>query len=205
MKQGIALLILCLGLQVSAQTTPASIAKTKDLVFFGLDFTFLKLIHEDGFVDKNGKPMCKTLPFKYFVEWNEMFLIERAKFNLSDYFGVKNYTIDQATVSERNKAYVTEGCILASSSYRIGEGELEEAIKAYSSAKGSGVGCVIFAESFNKTDTKAVIYTVFFDLADHTVLLIDEEYGTPVGQGFRNFWVNAIHMALEKGAKAYKH
>lgn len=198
------LLLLCSSLHGTAQLTAADVTKAKDMVFFGLDFTFLKLIHEEGFVDKNGKPMCKTLPFKYFNEWNEMFLIERDKFNLTRYFGVPNYTVDQTKATERNKAYVTEGCIIASDSYKVLPTELTEAVQEYGSGSQFGIGCVIFVESFNKTDGKSVVYTVFFDLSDHAILKIDEQEGSPFGDGFRNYWVNAIDKALNKGSKAYK-
>ena len=198
------LLLACVCSPILAQHSSKDITKLKTLTFYGLDFTFLKLIHEDGFVDKNGKPMCKTLPFKYFAEWNELFLIERKKFNVTNYFGVPDYTIDQAVVTERNKAYATDGCIISNESYHVTPEELTTAIQAYGSAGQSGVGLVVFVESFNKVESRAIVHSVFFDIADHTILKIDDQEGAPIGEGFRNYWVNAINRALEGGKKAYK-
>lgn len=198
------LLLACVCSQGFAQHSSKDITKLKTLTFYGLDFTFLKLIHEDGFVDKNGKPMCKTLPFKYFAEWNELFLIERKKFNVTNYFGVPDYTIDQTVVTERNKAYATEGCIVENESYRVTADQLAAAVEAYGSAGQSGVGLVVFVESFNKVQARAILHSVFFDIADHTILKIDDQEGAPSGEGFRNYWVNAMNRALESHKKDYK-
>jgi len=197
-------ILLCQGLVGTAQSRPVELNRVKNVVFYGLDFTFLKLVNQEGFVDKNGKPMCNTLTFKYFNEWNEMFLIERKKFNLSRYFELANYTIDQATVTERNKAYVTDECITSNNDYRPAVADLTDAVKAYGAHDATGVGCVIFVESFNKVNKVGIVTTVFFDLSDHSVIKVDRQEGSPVGDGFRNYWINSIDNALSKGSKAYR-
>lgn len=203
MRTVILAVLLCAGLASNAQSRSAEIARAKDVVFFGLDFTFLKLLNKEGFVDKNGKPMCNTLTFKYFNEWNEMFVIERKKFDLTRYFGLAGYKIDMTQVSERNKAYEVEDCILARGTHRVSDQDLTDAVKAYGGPESFGMGCVIFVESFSKIEKKATLATVFFDLDSHSVLKIDRQEGAPGGDGFRNYWINSVHNALSKGSKAY--
>lgn len=198
------LLLACVCSSVVAQHSTKDITKAKELVFYGLDFTFLKLIHEDGFVDKNGKPMCKTLPFKYFAEWNELFLIERKKFNLTNYFVVPDYKIDMDVVTARNKAYATDGCIVSDESYRVTAEQMATAVQAYGSEGETGLGVVVFVESFNKVKARAIVHSVFFNIADHSIVKIDDQEGAPSGEGFRNYWVNAINRALESHKKDYK-
>lgn len=193
-----------IGLCSWAQSDEQRVYKADKVTFFGVDFSYLKLIHSDGFVDKNGKPMCNTLTFKYFSEWNEMFLIERKKYNITRYFGIPEYTIDQATVTERNKAYAfVENCITENESYRVSSTDMTDAVKLYGSKDASGLGLVIFAESFNKTAGICVLHVVFFDLATHAIVKSERVEGPPVGMGFRNYWANAIDNTLDRSSNEY--
>lgn len=198
------LLLACACAPLWAQGGTAKVKHLQSVVFYGLDFTFLKLIHDEGFVDKNGKPMCKSLPFKYFNEWNELFLTEREKFDVSEYYDIPEYTIDQTVATERNKAYATADCIISDEGYRITSEQMTAAVQAYGTDGQAGVGVVVFVESLNKEEHRAVLHSVFFNIADHTVLLIDKQEGAPSGDGFRNYWVNAFARALEESRKSLK-
>ncbi len=204
MKYFILALVLCVGTRVGAQNIPSEISKAKNATFYGLDFSFLRLIHEDGFVDKNGKPMCKSLTFKYFAEWNDLFLIEREKFNVTRYFAIPKYTIDMAVVTERNKAYAfEEGCIIQNENYAIDQADIEAAVRTLVSANAEGLGVVAYVESFNKTAGRCNLICVFFDTKDQRIIYQFRTEGAPEGSGFRNYWVNSINNAMGRDRGAF--
>jgi hypothetical protein len=187
-----------------AQSGEQRVYRSDDVTFYGLDFSFLKLIHEDGFIDKNGKPMCNTLPFKYFNEWNEMFMIEKNKYSITRYFGFPDYKVDQTKAGERNKAWpFVENCISENEEYTVTASQIAEVLGEYGSPNASGLGLVIFVESMNKTKGDCFMQVVFFDIGTHEVVKMSRVEGTPVGYGFRNYWANAIDNALDNNSKEY--
>ncbi len=198
------LALLLSATYANAQVHDPRVQKARQVVFYGLDFSFLKLIHADGFVDRNGHDLCNTLPFKYFTEWNEMFLIEPDKFSVKRYFGIPDQLNDLEVVNERNRSYAfTEGCIIADPDYKVARADIEIALDNIGRNTEGGLGLVIFVESMNKVDGKCRMQVVFFDRSDGSVIGMEGVVGTPSGIGFRNFWINAIDNALATGASRY--
>jgi hypothetical protein len=180
-----------------------SIKNAQSAVFFGLDFSAFKLIHEDGFINKNGTPLCKSLTFKYFREWNEMFLAEPAKFSPSRYFSIPNCLVSLETSMALNQKYEVEGCIIEDDNYRIPADKFKSIVQPYSSID-SDLGVVIVMESMSKVNNECVFYPVFFDMKTHAIISSERVKGDPGGQGIRNYWVNAIHEGLSKTANRYR-
>lgn len=206
MKQ---LFILSLFLLVSsisfAQGNEKRAYKANEVVNFGFDFTSLKLIHEDGFITKNGKPMCKSFTFKYFEEWNELWILEENKYNLADYFGIKKSSMELDIATERNSTYPDENCIITDESYKLSDDQVKEIVSAYKSTeKEEGLGFLIIVESMSKENQRAMFYTVFFDLATNEIERVEYLKGDPGGYGFRNYWAGALHEGLDRTSKDFK-
>jgi len=206
MKQLILLsLFLLFSIFSFAQGNEKRAYKANDVVNFGFDFTTLKLIHKDGFITKNGKPMCKSFTFKYFQDWNELWILEDNKYNLEDYFGIKEASLELDIAHERNDTYPDDDCIITDESYKISEDQIKEIVGAYkSSERKEGLGFLIIVESMSKKNQKAMFYTVFFDLATNEIERIEYIKGDPGGGGFRNYWIGALHEGLDRTSKAFK-
>ena len=204
MRSLVVAILFSFGLQISAQDIPRDLLGSKEVEFFGMDFFFLWLIHQDGFVDKNGKPMCKSLPFKYFAEWNDLFVIERDKFSVTRYFSIPKYSVSLDEVTVRNKAYAfEEDCIIENEDYDVDEAQIQEAISHYNGKNSAGIGLTLFMVSLNKEKNIAVMHYAFFQIEDHSIIYHQRLTGTPVGMGFRNYWVNAMDNALEPVMKDF--
>ncbi len=69
---------------------------------------------------------------------------------------------------------------------------------------GPGVGMVLIAERFSKTEAKACTWPTFFDLGTHAVLHTERVCKEPSGGGFRNYWLNPMRDTIREAALGLK-
>ncbi len=181
----------------------AQVSGAKNVVFFGLDFSEFRLIHKNGFLNKNGTPLCKSLTFKYFTEWNEMFKLEPKKYSIIKYFNVPKYEIELQTSLDRNQQYKSENCIIEDDSYTIDKEKIKSIVVNYNSTR-ADLGLIIVVESMDKQDEICKFYSVFFNLKTHEIVSLEKGDGPPGGEGIRNYWIHAIHVGLERNSNKYK-
>ena len=62
---------------------------------------------------------------------------------------------------------------------------------------GEGLGLVYVVEALNKTEEKAVVHVVFFDVASKEILWTKEYTEKPRGFGFRNYWAGAFYKTMD--------
>lgn len=165
--------------------------------FYGINFSKLKCIHRADFVDKIGNTQCESLLAKYFTEWNEYFITEKAKFDPKKYFQVATANIDLQKSIADVPNYNESDCIVEDDNYTIPADTIKSIVKKYKSDTQKGVGIVLIGESLNKAKGVGRFYVNYFDLSTGELLYSNRISGTPVGYGFGVYWINSMHEALE--------
>ena len=196
--KSLAALILALPgfFQLSAQKTKSDVFNSTDIVWYGLDFSEVKLVGSEGFTNP---PEIKN---RYFNSWNQLFVTERDKYNLQETFKKKNVEYNLDVVEERNKLPNVEELVI-NTSYTLDEAKIPDMLKEYSTKETEGIGLVFIMEAFNKTAEAATMFVVFFDITAKTPLLVKKMGAKPGGMGIRNYWAGAVFAVLEKSKKEY--
>jgi hypothetical protein len=202
-KLFVALLAVCL---MGATTEDEkSVFTTKDIVWYGLDFTKAKFVggfnQAGGIGEASGEDMVK----KWIPAWNNLIITEQTKYDLKKAFDKESVYYDIKKVNELNSKIDPADCITPNPG-AIDPASIKSMVAKYSGDKKEGLGLSFVIESFNKTDVTADVYVVFFDIATKKVLLSEKVLGKPAGIGMRNYWAGAIHDILKKvGSKEYKN
>jgi hypothetical protein len=169
----------------------------KEIIFLGANFSKLRLIHREGFIDKNGKTKCNALEYKYFDTWNEVFITEERKFNPAELCRVKSYTMSIKRSTELNGMVENEECIIKNELYHVSDKEIQEIVDGYVGKVEEGVGVLVIGESLSKKHGKGKHGVVYFDTVTGEILLFKRYHASPTGVGFDNYWVITIHKCLE--------
>jgi hypothetical protein len=202
-KLFVALLAVCL---MGATTEDEkSVFTTKDIVWYGLDFTKAKFVggfnQAGGIGEASGEDMVE----KWIPAWNNLVITEQNKYDLKKAFHKESVYYDIQKVTELNSKIDAATCITPNPS-AIDPKAISGMVARYSGDKKEGLGLSFIVESFNKTDVTADVYVVFFDIASKKVLLSEKVVGKPVGIGMRNYWAGAInHILKQAGSKEYKN
>jgi len=196
--------ILQLGLSfLSGQNSMSSPDEKKALsaqkiVFLGVDFSKLRLLNSLDFIDKNGKEKCAALQYKYYNDWNEIFLIESSKFNPNELLVVNDHKLSLDKSLELNKKITIEKCIIEDLLYKISEKEVQEIIDKYIGQGDEEIGVLIIGESLSKKLERGAHIIVYFETKTGKILLSNRYEAAPTGIGFNYYWVNTIHKCLEQ-------
>ncbi len=162
-----------------------------EVKFFGIDFSQVKMIGTFGFEESD------RIVDSYFARWNEILFEERMKYDVGKFFH-KERAMYHVHALDRVNRSVDPDQLVISYDYRLDKVKIFESVNRYELPDQSGLGMVLYAESFNKLERKAVMYAVFFDIATRDLITIQELEGEPGGLGLRNYWANAIHNIMEK-------
>jgi hypothetical protein len=174
------------------------IFKTKDVTFYGLDFSRARLIGSFGF-NQPAKIQDYHMP-----DWNYMFIKEKRKYNLSKTFKIKRVNYDFDIVTQRNKDIDIFRAII-DEEYSIEKPEIEQAIAEYKDSKNKGLGLSFMVESLDYHKNIAVIWVTFFDIETGKVLLCEHMRGDAIGLSFRNWWAKAYFNVLKSCQMNYSY
>ena len=163
----------------------------QEVKFFGIDFSHVKMIGTFGFEESD------RIVDSYFARWNEILFEERVKFNVEQFFH-KNRAMYHIHTFDKINREVDHNQLVVSHDYRLDQVKIFESVNRYDLPVNHGLGMVLYAESFNKLERKAVMHVVFFDIATRDIITIQEMEGEPGGLGLRNYWANAIHDIMER-------
>ncbi|UTW64183.1 caspase family protein [bacterium SCSIO 12741] len=185
------LFALFLGISSAVAQNTQYVYYQQEVKFFGIDFSHVKMIGTFGFEESD------RIVDSYFARWNEILFEERVKYNVEQFFHKRRAMYHIHTFDKINRA-VDHDQLVVSHDYRLDQVKIFESVNQYDLPVNSGLGMVLYAESFNKLERKAVIHVVFFDIATRDIITIQEMEGEPGGLGLRNYWANAIHDIFER-------
>jgi len=85
----------------------------------------------------------------------------------------------------------------------FGEADVARRVQALN-LTGPGIGLVLVAERFSKTEAKACSWPTYVDLGTKAVLHTERVCKEPGGGGFRNFWLNPLRDTVRESALGLK-
>ena len=200
----LSLLSVSAAYAISESSDERKALSAKNIVFLGINFSGLKLLNEEGFIGQNGSSKCDALQFKYFEGWNEVFLIEKDKFNLNDLFIIDSYSLFMDPTINFNKNIIVDNCIIDDLDYRVSDIMKQQIIDQYIGLVDAEVCVLMIGESLSKKLGKGSYTIIYFDPADGKILLSNRYEENPSGYGFDNYWVNSIHNSLQSHEKYVK-
>jgi hypothetical protein len=182
-----------------AQNTISEIFTTTDIVFYGIDFSHVKLIGSAGFTDV---PKIKDI---YFESINNLMVNEKEKFCIGKFIRKKSVEYDLTVVKAQNQLSDVNNLVSDNPDDRLtlNENIVQQIVSGYKVGDRTGIGIVFIMESLDKAGEKANMFVTFFDIATNKVLITERITGKPGGIGFRNYWANSILNAMEKTGKRY--
>jgi hypothetical protein len=178
---------------------PCDAFTTNDVTWYGLDFSFAKMIG-------SGFESPSSVKNNLFNSWNMLFINEAKKYDLAKFFSKSSVTNNLDIISDRNgKVDETKLVSLNSTdTANVNQDMIKDAIKKYSTKNDKGLGLVFFVESFNKYKETATISVGFFDIATKNVLVIKKMKGIAAsGIGVRNYWASGIFKILQQCQTSY--
>ena len=170
----------------------------KKVIFLGANFEKLRLLDSEGFVGKNGKTKCGALKFKYYNSWNEVFMLEDAKYNPDELLIVKSHVLSIERSAELNDSIQIDTCLIDDLDYKISKADVQDIVNQYVGHVDAGIGVLVIGESLSKKLGRGAHIIAYFDTESGKLLLHKRYEAGPVGSGFDNYWVNTIHKALEQ-------
>lgn len=198
MKKNLSLLftILICTAVLNAQDTHKVFA-SPTLVYYGIDFTKAKMI---GFGDESPHKIRD----EYFRAWNSVSI----DLDLTKTFQKNAVAKDPNGITKLNSARETE-TLKSGEDKEMTPEVIAEIVKSVPVGnKKEGLGCVIIAQSFDKTTDAATAYVTFFDIATHSVLLSKKVTAKPGSGSPSKAWTSAVHDIFsqieKKEFKAWK-
>jgi len=172
-----------------------SVFSTKEIVWFGVDFSNVKLVGTStDFANLND------IRDKQFNAINNLFISEPEKYDPKKAFKKDKVTNDFSVVEKRNISMDIDK-LLVQTENTLSKETIEGMIKEYTPKEAtSGIGACFVMENLIKTekDSHATLYTVFFDIATKKVLICEKTSSVAGGFGFKNFWAKTVFMTLDK-------
>lgn len=193
------LALFCSG-PASGQYSRPDIFKVYEITWYGCDFSLIRLIGREGFIDPVA---IKEI---YFNEINNLVRYEPKKYDLKKTFSKQYVEIDLALVRERAKLVDVDQMVLETGEvYKFDEATVQAVISEYDLAGKEGIGVVFIMESFNKAQDMGYMWVAFFDVVNGNVLLTEKMSGKAGGFGWRNYWAKTVYNVLKQiESKRYK-
>lgn len=192
------LILISCAFQFSyAQNSSKKVFTGTSIVWFGLDFSKVKLM------DGAGIPYPEEVKTKYALAWNNLFLSEKDKYNLQEFYSKSKVKYDIKGVKEVNSTIDAEE-LVSYDDYEFDKSTVEEMIKLYPSKNETGIGLVFVVESLSKVENAANTHMTFFDIESREILFHQKMQGQPGGFGQRNFWAGAFYDILKQSKKKWK-
>lgn len=187
---------------MGSKATSAPVFNAGDFVFFGVDYSKVRLIGDHG----HGSGTNISVDYirdTYFNQINELILNETKKYDFSKAIGGKSLKYDFSSVFKINKAANTENMKVPTEIERHDMKIIGEMLKGYSTTQApkSGYGMVLIADQMNKYQSTAYFFVVFFDISSKTPIFSAYVKGKAGGFGYRNFWAGAVADVAKQMSK----
>ena len=163
----------------------------QDLVFYGYDFTYLKLSNSD----KLGDGVI-IVP-KYFEAWNETLTYDFLPIKkISDWMGKPGIFVGNSVFEYHTYADMQN--FVTSVNHCIQFEDLQTIVKSYVLREKEGVGMVVNLVNFNKEREYSLIYVTFFDIKTREIMFAAEVSGKAGGSGMTKHWAAGVESAFRE-------
>ena len=163
----------------------------QDLVFYGFDFTYLKLTNSR----KVGDGVF--IAPKYFPAWNEILtqdMLPIAK--ISSWMGKPGIFVGSSVYEYSTYADIHN--FVSSVNFCLPFEDLQTVVQSYVLREKQGVGMVINLVNFNKEKEYSLIYVTFFDIETREIMFAAEVSGNAGGSGMTKHWASGVEVAFRK-------
>jgi hypothetical protein len=198
-KTMISFLLVLIGFSAFSQV---DVFASKDMVFYGLDFTKARF-------DENGGTTAFVSPAsmqdKYFPALNELMINERKKYDVAKSYKKENveYYFDMS--DEFNADFdVYDSFVDDDEMVKLTEEQITEIVAKYKDDSHSGLGLVYVVDLVNHQRNTITIQIAFFDISTGETLLVKKARGTMKGFSIRNYYAGGIYQIIKESAKTYK-
>ena len=161
----------------------------EDIIFYGFDFTYLKLSNPakvgDGF---------RIVP-KYIVAWNKMLTYELLPFDKMADWMRKPYMLNGRSVFPYHQ-YMDAQNFVSSVTYCLQFEDIEKIVRGYELREKDGIGMVVNLSNFHKDREYAHIWVTFFDITTREILFAVEATGKAGGMGMTKHWAVGVEEAF---------
>jgi len=195
------LLILIAVFQIAAfaQSKSDIFSDDTELTWLGLDFSEVHFIGTAAQWQDAGAITSTDLRDKYFVLWNEIFVDEKAKYDISKATNrtIVKYAVDvTATINAKSdKDYFVDD---PGSFRHLDKEKIASMVKQYDYKGKKGLGMMFVVEGMHKEAKKASMWVVFVNMDTKTLLLAKQVEGAAGGFGFRNYWAKSFYNGLKE-------
>ncbi len=198
-------LICALYINIQAQQTSDLFNDNEyQYVWFGVDYSNVKLIGDFYAVNMGDKDPIQFIKDNYFKAWNDLIRNERRKFSVENMLKKSEVTYDIKMMEEHNKNGVYDN-LEALKGENLSEETLTNLIANYNLKYESGIGVVIIAEYLDKSMVEASYVLEIFNIATREKLIEERFVTKPAGFGVRNYWAGSLYYIFKMvSAKRYK-
>lgn len=193
------LLAIALHLTSYGQSKSDIFDSKVDLTWLGLDFTEVHFIGTAAQWQDAGAITSTDLRDKYFVSWNELFVDEKAKYDVSKATQrpIIKYAIDVTATAngKSDKDYFVND---PGSFRHLDKDKIASIVKKYDYKEKNGLGMMFVVEGMHKEAKKASVWVVFINMDTKKMLMAKHVEGKAGGFGFRNYWAKSFYNVLKE-------
>jgi len=186
--------LLCAGVfakHSTAQSVADIFLGETEITWLGVDYSEMKFI---GPLDVSATQLDD-----YAKTWNDLYLREPKKYNLTETFNKQTIPSNLSYVEKMNAAMNTDKVMSSDSKdlERFTKESISEIVKKYK-IKESGIGLIYITEALSKNDESGAYWVTFIDMKTSSVLLTERVAAKAVGFGFRNYWAGSFYGTLKE-------
>jgi len=171
------------------------------IVFYGIDFTYLKAIKGLRAYGNMEKAVDYDFP-----DMNRKLVVEKTKFKFKEWFQLEGVQYDYKMVQKLNKKVNPDSIIIEPDDFkRLTKDGVKKQINSYKLKQTKGTGLVILYETWQKGEilewdqhsnlSFGTFIYVFFDISNGDVLYAKHFRHTGGGIGNSNFWLKTIYTS----------
>ena len=134
-----------------------------EVQWLGIDFSQVKLVGDFSQFSGAGPKDPGDLQSQYFPAWNRLLLNEPEKYDLREFFRLRDLEINIKMIMKRNSDAETED-MLTYNPEIFSKKDIRRIAATYDIEDEEGLGVILIAESLNKIDEEAYFHFVVLNL-----------------------------------------
>lgn len=185
-------ILLCLGLlflSISTFSQDKDINDVKDIRFYGVDYTKVKIYGADE-ADYQFRDAFEGI--------NNLLVREGKKYNVGKFLKKNVISVDIASVIKNIQDMdVAKTRISVPEENKLSKSDVEEVLKSLDIKPTEEPGLIFIAELIDKNANKAYYKMVFFDTNTKEIIDSWDTSGKGRGFGTRNYWAHSLLQAMK--------